>query len=274
VPSLASVLSTFIEDERDLWFPGLAPLLVANFAETRPMSGDIATYSTQGWLAGIGGEPAAKVGHLTFGRYTSSIERLSVAAYPHFPDLTFGTSEPADWIPQLRAAGGALSIVDGLADTVGCVARSIHVLRAPTDYDVSHSTPALPFSIFVSVPAAEEKDATLRLAESLVHEAMHLQLTLVDQAQPLVIDGGGQGYSPWKQELRPIEGLIQGLYVFAVIYQVLGIFGEAELRARKYCLKRRVQIEDEVASLPLEPDGLSPLGQTLWRRCRLLYSPA
>lgn len=47
-------------------------------------------------------------------------------------------------------------------------------------YDVSHSTPVLPLSIFVSVPGADERHAELRLAESIIHEAMHLQLTFIE----------------------------------------------------------------------------------------------
>lgn len=184
-----------------------------------------------------------------------------------FPDLSFGTGEPADWTPQLREAGDVLSSVADLADSVGCLVRSIHVLRAPRDHDVSHSTPAIPFSAFVSVPRVDERDAALRLAESLVHEAMHLQLTLVDRTDALVIDRRRRAYSPWKEDSRPLEGLLHGLYVFAVIHQVLDLFAEAEPGSRDYCAKRRRQIGKEVANLPPEPDGLSSLGGALWRRC-------
>lgn len=266
MPSLHEVLSTLLEEKRELWFPGLAPLLVANFWETTPVSGNAAAYTTQGWLGGGPDDPEVKIAQLPLGRFVSSIESLFITTRRSFSDLSFGTNESAEWLPQLRRAAKTLSMVNGLADSVGCLARSIHVLRAPTDHDVSHSTPALPFSIFVSVPEAGEKDAILRLAESLVHEAMHLQLTLINQAEPLLIDGHRQGYSPWKQELRPIEGLLHGLYVFAVIHQVLRLFAQTDPRSHGYCGKRRIQIESEVASLPPAPEGLSTVGRALWRR--------
>jgi HEXXH motif-containing protein len=266
VPSVAEVLATFLDEESVLWFPGLAPVLVADFWDTEPGSGASAAHTTQGWLTGIQDDVRLDLGKLALGRYVSTIETLSNATRRSFADLSFGTNDPDDWIPQLRAAAEALSRVPGLADSVGCVARSIHVLRALTDHDVSHSTPSLPFSIFVSVPKAAEKNATLRLAESLVHEAMHLQLTLIDRAEPLLIAGDDQAYSPWKQELRPIEGLLHGLYVFAVIHQFLGLYVEMEPRSQGYCGKRRVQIEGEVASLPQAPDGLTPAGRAVWRR--------
>lgn len=267
MPSVSDGLSTFIVGEGELWFPGLAPRLAADFWAKLAVPGEIATYTTQGWITRALDTPKVEMGELRIGRYVSSLESLPVAMRRSFADLSFGANQPADWVPQLRAAVKALSTVHGLADSVGSLARSIHVLRAPRNHDVSHSTPDLPFSIFVSVPGADEKDATFRLAESLVHEAMHLQLTLVDRTDALVIDRRRQAYSPWKEDQRPLEGLLHGLYVFAVIHQVLGLLAEAAPRSRDYCAKRRIQIADEVASLPLEPDGLSTLGRALWLRC-------
>lgn len=267
MPSGSDGLSTFIVEEGELWFPGLAARLAADFWAKLPLSGEIATYTTQGWLTRALDTPKVEMGELRIGGHISSLERLPVATRRSFADLLFGANQSADYVPQLRAAVEALSNVHGLADSVGSLARSILVLRAPRNHDVSHSTPNLPFSIFVSVPGADEKDATFRLAESLVHEAMHLQLTLVDRTDALVIDRRHEAYSPWKEDSRPIEGLLHGLYVFAVIHQVLGLIAEAQPRSRDYCSKRRIQIKEEVASLSPELDGLSRLGGTLWRRC-------
>jgi HEXXH motif-containing protein len=76
------------------------------------------------------------------------------------------------------------------------------------------------------------------------------------------------GYSPWKQEVRPVTGLLHGLYVFAVIHQALGILMGVHHDWRPYCRKRSSAIEDEIASLPEKPDGLSEMGMDLWHRCR------
>ena len=58
-----------------------------------------------------------------------------------------------------------------------------------------------------------------RLAENIVHEALHLQLTLVDTIEPLVIDdpNEAQVFSPWRNEPRNVLGLVHAVYVFGNI---------------------------------------------------------
>ena len=72
---------------------------------------------------------------------------------------------------------------------------------------------------------------------------MHLQLTLLDTVEPLVGTSGTCGYSPWKQEIRPVEGLLHGIYVFAVIHQTLGVLADLQPASQPYCVKRRNAIQ-------------------------------
>ena len=47
---------------------------------------------------------------------------------------------------------------------------SFHVLKVDKpDYDISYSNPAIPFSIFTTVPSSSTLAADLRLAESILH---------------------------------------------------------------------------------------------------------
>ncbi|HXB67813.1 MAG TPA: HEXXH motif-containing putative peptide modification protein [Candidatus Acidoferrales bacterium] len=94
-----------------------------------------------------------------------------------------------------------------------------HIVLAETkDCDVSFSDPAVPFSIFVSAPPEGADSSILRVAESVIHETMHLQLTLFESLVPLVdIASLFSMYSPWKQENRPAQGVLHGLYVFSVL---------------------------------------------------------
>ena len=104
-----------------------------------------------------------------------------------------------------------------LAGTVAGLCRSLHVLVASSrDFDVSYSDPTLPLSVFVSCPLSTERDRVERLAENIVHEALHLQLSLVERVQPLLTDELDEErvYSPWKDEWRTIRGLVHALYVF------------------------------------------------------------
>ena len=104
-----------------------------------------------------------------------------------------------------------------LRGTIAGVCRSLHVLMAPDrDFDVSYSDPSVPFSVFVSCPPPSERNRLERLAENIVHEALHLQLTLVERVESLVIDVPGETpvFSPWKNERRNVRGLMHAVYVF------------------------------------------------------------
>lgn len=104
-----------------------------------------------------------------------------------------------------------------LKGTVAGLCRSLHVLVASgRDFDTSYSDPSLPLSVFVSCPLPAERNRVERLAENIVHEALHLQLSLVERVQPLVIDDPDEEpvFSPWKEEWRTIRGLVHAVYVF------------------------------------------------------------
>jgi len=92
------------------------------------------------------------------------------------------------------------------------------VVAQGDDYDASFSDPAIPFSIFISVTAQKDRSSILRVAENLVHETMHLQLTLFEELSPLIdTTSAWSMYSPWKQQNRPAQGILHGLYVFHVL---------------------------------------------------------
>lgn len=262
------MLPEYVSDSR-LWFPGLAEYLMTDFvSRDQGRRALVDNYGTQRWLTGDANASIVGMGSVRLDRHFSIIEQLPVSTTGSFSDLTFADDKCSHACAQIQDAAEVLEIVNTLADTVGCLTRSIHLLRAPIDHDISHSSPHLPFSVFVSIPEPTERDASLRIAESLVHESMHLQLTLLDSVEPLVSTSGTSGYSPWKQEIRPVEGLLHGIYVFAVIHQALGVLADLQPANQPYCVKRRNAIRAEVGILPAQPDGLSATGDALWQRCR------
>lgn len=262
------MLSEYTSESR-LWFPGLAEYLVSDFAfRVRREPALIDLYGTHRWLTGDMNASIVDMGTVRLGRHFSTIEHLPASTAASFSSLTFADDKYSHANAQIQAAAEVLNSVNTLADTVGCLVRSIHLLQAPKDHDVSHSSPQLPFSVFVSIPEPTERDANMRVAESLIHESMHLQLSLLDTVEPLVGTSGTYGYSPWKQELRPVEGLLHGIYVFAVIHQALGALAESQPASQPYCVKRRNEIQTEIGVLPEQPDGLSAVGDALWQRSR------
>jgi hypothetical protein len=123
------------------------------------------------------------------------------------------------------------------------------VLGQDDDYDISFSDPAIPFSVFVSAPAQHDRLAVLRVAENLVHETMHLQLTLFEDLCPLIdMTSGWSMYSPWKQEQRPAQGILHGLYVFYVLRWMWRQISQTTHRStdRDFALRRSLDIEEEI----------------------------
>jgi len=125
----------------------------------------------------------------------------------------------------LACIGDALEIISRiptLAGSINHLVRSMHVIRPPdAEQDVSFSEPYIPFSIFISVFEERVRNDGLRVAEAIVHEAMHLQLTMIENIVRLVSRKDSRYYSPWRHEYRNAQSLLHGLYVFRVIAQFL-----------------------------------------------------
>jgi HEXXH motif-containing protein len=194
------------------------------------------------------------------------IERLDAGVQARFRGLRFLDARLSTVKVALEGALDLLSRVAGVAALLSALVRAIHPLAAMPGWDVSHSDPGLPFSIFVSLPGGGENDRVHRLAESIFHEALHLQLTLIEATSPLVADAANPGFSPWKQEPRPLQGLLHGLYVFAAIYQLLEDLSRRTPSIALYATRRQREIRDEVEALNSMPDGLTAAGKRLWSR--------
>lgn len=125
-------------------------------------------------------------------------------------------------IDCVSEALGILASVPSVYETVSCLVASLHLLKPESDeIDVSFSLPEIPFSIFVSVPQSRIENDSLRVAEAILHEAMHLQLTLIEQLVPLVEETDERYFSPWKNQYRHPRGVLHALYVFTVVKQLL-----------------------------------------------------
>ena len=144
--------------------------------------------------------------------YIGSYRNIGLGFYT--PDEVANTTV----LQCLQDAIDVLGQVPTLQTTVAVLIRTCHLLKPEYDTcDVSHSDPHVPFSVFVSVPRNLDPTDVLRVAESLTHEAMHLQLTLIERLLPLVEESEQMFYSPWKATERPLSGILHALYVFRAI---------------------------------------------------------
>jgi len=186
-----------------------------------------------------------------------------------------GREASAAVVPQLRAAFDCLAQVPEVARAAGSVLATIHVVVPEgADYDVSFSDPRLPFSIFVGVSQEPSRHSDLRLAEGILHECMHLQLTLVEGVLPLVSGTDARHHSPWQNTMRPAQGVLHGTYVFAVIHDFMVAVLAQDIRDQ--C--RRRHIEDRISTCGAEiaeattallaGDGLSETGRRFVERLR------
>ncbi len=167
-----------------------------------------------------------------------------------------------------------LGAVPTLLPTVCSLVRSLHLLNPDDDeVDISFSQPWLPFSAFVSVPGPGSVNGALRVAEALLHEAMHLQLTLVEAVVPLVVPSGKTYFSPWRNEYRTAQGVVHALYVFKVIDAFLAgtSFKEPSLtKSHRFAKERRMTIANQMQEIhdfrgcsDLTPDGAALVDRLL-----------
>ena len=171
---------------------------------------------------------------------------------------------------QLDAALSILDLVPTVWPTVCQLVRALHVVDpGDNETDVSFSDPSVPFSVFVSVSPTQSEIVILRIAEAILHESMHLHLTLATQIVPLVRPQGRMYHSPWRDEERDSEGILQALYVFSVIRSFFALFPTPRLgEASDYVSDRIRQIESQIREAKgfRECDELTPEGAALVAR--------
>ncbi|MBS1625999.1 MAG: hypothetical protein JST83_18405 [Bacteroidetes bacterium] len=154
-------------------------------------------------------------------------------------------------IVKINAALTQIAEVPFISASLHSIVLAIQLLnQEDEDIDCSYSHPNVPFTIFVSTCSDLSKLSSLRVAESILHESMHLQLTLIENVIPLVRDSEAQFYSPWRNEMRPVGGVIHGLYVFRAIhafYKELPL--QDDLILQSFIQKRITDIESEINSI-------------------------
>lgn len=194
---------------------------------------------------------------------TAEYQKTGVSFYT--PDEILHTTV----LSCIEDALASINQVPSLMATVTSVVQSLHVIKPrDIDHDVSFSEPDVPFSIFVSVPERRIANDALRVAEAIVHEAMHLQLTLIEETVGLVVASSKEFFSPWRREYRTVQGVLHGVYVFRVIDQFLrAVLSIQEVPAGdlSYIKSRRGEIALQLLTIGdfEECSDLTALGGTL-----------
>ena len=239
------------------WFPGLGQKLAEKkwVVLEKQMRLNRENYSTEACLAGENISGLSPLVHvlqnqipvfpvpleLTLNDRRKNIDTYKLAELQSLPVLDC-IDDALEW----------LKIESSIIDTIKTLVRNIHLLKLVDDeYDVSYSLPNIPFSIFVSVPSKRVDNDSLRVAEAILHETMHLQLTLIEEEMPLVNQSDQKYFSPWKNEYRHARGIIHALYVFRTIREFIKkiLRTDNNQSNQKFLIKRKGEIDSQLISL-------------------------
>lgn len=155
----------------------------------------------------------------------------------------------------------ALNILAEIPECIDCIASLVNCIQVVAsegpDYDTSYSHPDLPFTLFVSVCENDSMTSNIRVAEGILHEAMHLKLSLIQEHVRLIQRGNTETYySPWRQEQRPLNGVLHGIFVFRAVYDFL------QLLKGNYQLTNGIasHLSDRIADIAAEFGALRNFG--------------
>ena len=259
---LPTFLAEYLGNPSPVYQSAIAETLVNEFRSAPGRGIDHSDYTTACWLAG---RPSVKFDEQYVlaqdGEKTSCLDREINSELIEFA-LCHGLALYTDYssgfeglLTSIRASFENLKGVPEAYYATLSLVWSFHVLKVDKpDYDISYSNPAIPFSIFTTVPSSSTLAADLRLAESILHEAMHLKLSLIEGTVDLIRPDSKTEfhYSPWQDSDRPLNGILHGLYVFRAIYEFLGEQldrGTMSADDRLHCDTRRNEISHDLRSI-------------------------
>lgn len=121
------------------------------------------------------------------------------------------SEEAARWQSVLDAAWNLLVRRHvTVAEEVATIVRVLTPLRPPPGGQVSATSRDSFGSILLSAPV----DAC-SLAVTMTHEVQHAKLSALLDVVPMTLpDDGRRFYAPWREDSRPVSGLLQGAYAF------------------------------------------------------------
>ncbi|MFF0310932.1 HEXXH motif domain-containing protein [Streptosporangium sp. NPDC004379] len=162
-----------------------------------------------------------------------------------------------------------------VAAEIGEIVRVLAPLAPPASGQVSVSSRETFGCVALSTP---EDDRVL--AVTLAHEVQHAKLTALLDLVPLTLpDTGARYYAPWRDDPRPVSGLLQGVYAHLGVAgfwrrQRLHEYGNSAIRANAEFARWRDAAAEAVRTLTasgaLTPEGtafVSAMGRTLAGWC-------
>jgi HEXXH motif-containing protein len=220
---------------------------------------------------GVGVGPAEWLAlrRISVGSVSFLVDDVDPFRMPAVPDVTarLEASELDDWSQTFRETWSLLLHEHpAVAKAVAQAIRVIVPLARPPSGERSSSSPETAGAIALSRPLSASS-----LAVTLVHELQHLKLNaLINLVTLTQRDDGRRYYAPWRDDPRPVSGLLHGAYAY------LGISGfwrrqrylvPAEGRLRAHAEFARWRAASALATSTLAGSGqLTTAGSRFVRR--------
>jgi uncharacterized protein len=172
---------------------------------------------------------------VSVGSFDALVDDLDPFRMPAVPDLAprLEAVQADAWSAAFRQAWPLLDRNHPVVAAEIAAAVKVIVPRSvPPRGVVSSSSP----ETFGAVAMSQPPDGCA-LAETLAHEVQHLKLSALSDVVPLTEpDDGRRFYAPWREDPRPIDGLLQGAYAYLGVSgfwrrQRLQEVGAARIRA-------------------------------------------
>ena len=281
--ALQGPVSVTLRRPGPFWFDNLAPV-VAEYRWSRFLAECGLDKFNYGTARALDGNPYAErnvIGHLqgpiAGARHVIIVECLRSDITKRYRDLGLVFYSPdeilgSNLFHRLDRAIQMIASVPAAALAVSAVLSVVHILKPEAqEYDISYSEPTLPFSIFVGIDLKLQANPDIRLAESILHECMHLQLMLIEECTLLIAADNEHYLLPWRQALRPTRGVLHALYVFRVIQDFFSaLLASVSLSEDEHIhvTRRLKDIEIEVGRLGdlSSSQDLTPAGRALVER--------
>jgi hypothetical protein len=162
---------------------------------------------------------------------------------------------------QSRIAAAWRILCEGHRHQAEEIARGIQTIVPLASAPGAHVNSATSAAAFGAVATSLPPDGTT-LAETLVHEFQHVKLCalldLIPLAEP---DGGSTYYAPWRNDPRPLLGLLHGAYAYLGVTRFWRTqrFAGADPRGHVEFARRRAEALEVTGTL-LESAGLTEEG--------------
>ncbi|WP_231954177.1 aKG-HExxH-type peptide beta-hydroxylase [Actinoplanes derwentensis] len=176
-------------------------------------------------------------------------------------------ADPAVWRELFdRALAGLTRRHQGVAAELGVALRQILPIGTPAGGQTSGT-----FHHAFGAIATSRPDSPQALALTLAHELQHNKLVAIDHLMPLVRPGCRElYYAPWRNDRRPLIGLIHGVYAHVGVAGFwhgeleAGLSGRAQQHAEVEFARWSAASADVTAGLRENP-WLTPAGRDLVR---------